>query len=440
MRLRPLLLLTLMASTTLGQTGFYGPITAHPKAGDPAPDITFATMLNAPGAASWSQSNLFGKITVLAFFPNTSQNLQPVTLWNALVEKFSAKPVQFLWITGEKETTLLPWLLQHPVKGWVFYDPSGKTGQAYGLELPATVIIGTDGKIMGFDRSPLPDESLLNAALEDRITTISPDRTTIQAFLKSNQMVLDPEPPRMPRPNENKPNFTPSYTLHVSPSQTEVSGNSSGDDYRSLQGITLKELMTGIYNINSIRIDLPVSVDQSKRYDFALVLPEPENRNKMDERFRQGFEEYFHLTATRENRLREVYVVTAPNRHPPEIKSQSSESINSSSGFTSFSSSFIGLEAVGSFQGVPAETKPIGIEAIVSISAEGTADEFCNILEAYVDRPVINETHLPGRYEFNVEGTPQESKNDFVERLRNQLGIVITPSQRNVEVLVLRPR
>jgi hypothetical protein len=42
-------------------------------------------------------------MTVLAFFPDTSHNIQSVTRWNALVAEFADKPIQFVWITGEKD-------------------------------------------------------------------------------------------------------------------------------------------------------------------------------------------------------------------------------------------------------------------------------------------------------------------------------------------------
>ena len=123
---RFLLLLAFVVPVSLGQMGFYGPVTAHVKAGDLAPDIKFAKMLNAPVAGSWSQSNLSGQLTVLTFMPDTSHNPEIVELWNTEIKKFEGKPVQFVWITGEEEDTLLPWLDQHPIKGWVFLDPRGR--------------------------------------------------------------------------------------------------------------------------------------------------------------------------------------------------------------------------------------------------------------------------------------------------------------------------
>ena len=81
-------------------------------------------------------------------------------------------------MTGEKEDTLLPWLEQHPVKGWVFYDPEGKTGAAYGLELPVGVLIGADRKLLGFDERIAASEETVSAALAGKITT------TVQAGVR----------------------------------------------------------------------------------------------------------------------------------------------------------------------------------------------------------------------------------------------------------------
>jgi hypothetical protein len=152
----------------------------------------------------------------------TSRNLPTITRWNSLVDTFAGKEVQFLFISGEKESTLLPWLSQHPIKGWVFHDPNGETGRAYGLEEPATVFIGTDGKIIGFGDMGFPPQELqVTAALEGRITTTRPTPATMKVFLESGQVVLNAEPFRMLRADEHKPNFPPSYTLHVSPSKGE---------------------------------------------------------------------------------------------------------------------------------------------------------------------------------------------------------------------------
>ncbi|HWE49186.1 MAG TPA: hypothetical protein VG273_05335 [Bryobacteraceae bacterium] len=56
------------------------------KAGDSAPDFSFVKTLSAPHSASWTMANLSGNVTVIAFFPDTSHNLQSVSRWNALAD------------------------------------------------------------------------------------------------------------------------------------------------------------------------------------------------------------------------------------------------------------------------------------------------------------------------------------------------------------------
>lgn len=56
-----------------------------------------------------------------------------------------------------------------------------------------------------------------------------------------------------------------------------------------------------------------------------------------------------------------------------------------------------------------------------------------------LDGPVINETQLEGEYAIHLDAS-QSGNNDFLDRLREQFGIVIEPGQRKVEVLVLKPR
>ncbi|PYU18305.1 MAG: hypothetical protein DMG32_26350 [Acidobacteria bacterium] len=91
------------------QTGFFGPVTSTPKAGDLAPEISIEKILSAPGqTTTWNPSNLFGQMTVLTFFPNISLNLRAVMSWNALIDQFAGKPVQFVCITQEKNRLCCP--------------------------------------------------------------------------------------------------------------------------------------------------------------------------------------------------------------------------------------------------------------------------------------------------------------------------------------------
>jgi uncharacterized protein (TIGR03435 family) len=452
MRLCFLLPVLSLALPIFAQRGLYGPVTTHLKAGAAAPDITFNSLLSAPVSGSWSQSSLTGPVTVLVFYPDTSHNLQTVTMWNALVDKFSGKPVQFVWITGEKESTLRPFLNDHPIKGWVFLDSAGKTGNAYGLELPVAVYIGPDRRILGFTSFPMAEERTIDAALEHRITTTRPDPANIQAFMASNQVLLDAEPQsmaqRMPSPDAHKPNFPPSYTLHVTPASGESPGNYGGDNFRTLQGYTLREAIEDVYGTNRIRVQVPADIDDRKRYDFSMLLPQPAppehlDRDKLNTYFQRGIEDHFQLTARHENRLVDVYLVTAdPNHKPPPLQSQSDSgmgSIRNSVMASGISQSHFLFETTSESLDPTDLMGPKSLNAIRGFSVDGTADDFCHFFERQLDRPVVNETNLQGEFQFEAKSSDGD-KNDFLQHLHDQLGLTITPGQRNVEMLIFSPR
>ena len=420
--------------------GLFGKITSRPKAGDLAPEITFAKVLHTAATDPWTAANLSGQVTVLFPFPYVSANLNLVNQWNTLVGQFAGKPVQFVWIAGEDESTILPFLQEHPMQGWVFYDPDKSTGRSYGLEEPQPVIIGVDRRIIGFDRgSPLPSEELINAVLADRITTTppKPTREGLKAFSESGRVLLSPEPERMSQPADHRPDFSPSYAVHITPSRDPIEGGDyAGEDYWSLQGYTIKRLLAQMLDLNPIRIDLPASVDTETRYDVSVVLPKPEDEESKRSLIRQGVEDYFHLTATNEKRLRDVYVLTAPDRKPP------ASNIDPLAGGGWFSSMSLTINA--DQDGLPGDASH-NIDAIMDIGIGGVpVDEFCKLLERDLDRPVVNETKLDGKFDFEVKdpaiAAKKKSKGDFVQRLRDQMGLVITPAQRYVETTVYRLR
>ncbi len=446
MRAPGLVFILLASSLTLGghdvsaQIAIYGPVSVHIKAGDPVPDLSYTKILSASGGVStWSSVDFTGKFTVLAFFPDTSHNLQSVSRWNAIVDQFAQKPVQFGWITGEKEATLLPWLKQHPIKGWVFYDPDGASGRAFGMERPAGVIVGPDRNVIGF-QNIFADAETITAALEGRVTTTpaKPDPASIRAFVNSGKVLIDAEPPRFHSLNEYRPNFPPSYTVHISPAASAEGGNFSSDDFRSLRGYSLKRLVTEVYGVTPPRVVFPPALDTTKLYDVALVLPEREDRQQMDSRIQQGIEDYFHVSATREDRLIDVYVVTSLNGKPPAAKDDRRMGSfgRSSSSFSMMDSSSQDSDPAAEFGREPS---PFTLAQMRSISTDGTADWFCNNLESFLDRPVVNETHLQGQYKFDVKADDGPA-NDFLDRLRDQLHLAITPDQRRVDVLVFDPR
>jgi uncharacterized protein (TIGR03435 family) len=229
----------------------------------------------------------------------------------------------------------------------------------------------------------------------------------------------------------------------VSPSKTELGGgNYSGDDYWSREGYTLKQLIAEIYDTEAIHVALPAYLDTDKRYDFALVTAERQDREAMRKLAQKGVDDSFHISPARERHLVDVYVVTAVGGKPPVAKPVHDDSMGG------FSSGDLEYFTEGGEDEMFSQPKPVGLSAISGISMErGTMDEFCRLFERTLDRPVVDETELKGEFDFDLKGLDfanakewkEAPKNDFADRLRDQLHLAITPAQRNIEMLAFYP-
>jgi uncharacterized protein (TIGR03435 family) len=241
----------------------------------------------------------------------------------------------------------------------------------------------------------------------------------------------------MPELSDHRPKFPPSHLLHVSPSRPESDGgNYSGPDFRNWLGYRLTTFVAEMYETSPARIDLPAGLDDGRRYDFAMVLPKPVPPQEMSRLMQQGIQDHYHLATTREIRLLDVYVMTVPTGTPPVIKPRLDDG---NLGFScSFSSSFYSVRRRGDPEPESTLDRPIPLSTVGSASmSNATLDDFCRFLERNLDRPLINETNLMGNFDLQVTGEKPMSA-DFIERLRDQLGLFITALQRPVEMLIFR--
>jgi len=202
-----------------------------------------------------------------------------------------------------------------------------------------------------------------------------------------------------------------------------------------------RSLIANVYEIYPSRIDLPDSLNDGKFYDYALFLPKEETQETMTRLIQDGIEKQFQLTITFETRLMDVYVLTAPNGKGPSMK-LSPESIGGGG-----SSSWLQIERNPD---VPdpskvrvlnhLRTQPLDTGAsMTGISVDtSTMEGFSHTLERSLDRLVIDETHLTGRYSFSVRDD-SHTTDEFLQELRNRVGLVLTPDRRDVRILDVRP-
>ena len=206
-----------------------------------------------------------------------------------------------------------------------------------------------------------------------------------------------------------RPDFRPSYTVHISPTQN-VSGTSmwSAPDYWITVGHELQSIISKLYGFDRGRIDFQDDELATVRYDVAMVPPKDIGENAMKEAIRVALQRELGLLLIRDIRRTDVYIVTAPNG--PGVGIQETENFGTT----------IHIGGGG-------------------IAMRGTVGQFCSALERELDCPVIDESQLQGRYSIEVQ-RGLKTKDQYFEQLRNELGLLVSSGERDVEMLVVRRR
>ena len=280
-------------------------------------------------------------------------------------------------------------------------------------------------------------------------------------------------PPYLPpeirrKPPARKPDLPPSLEARITPARRSVEAGpagGSGPDYWVIEGAPLRPVLANLYDISEKRIDVETALD-SQTYDFVLVLPESVSRETMIRLMCESIEKQFQVT--RELRPMDVYVLTAPRG----IRAHAAEEDFFGMAFGSFGyvedSRNVPRHGPGDFdlmeimnlEMVPSETEPTPEEAlramrsllvrmsqsstrggvgINSVNDSLTMEELCQLLEGGLDRPVIDDTRLTGRYIVKVHTEVVDTR-AFLRVLCDKLGLVVTSERRDVPVLIVRER
>jgi len=171
----------------------------------------------------------------------------------------------------------------------------------------------------------------------------------------------------------------------------------------SLSGATVRRGIAEIFEVTPVRVDFPAGLDDEKVYDFAVDLPaEGGNTTAF---LQAAFEKQFGISITRENRLMDVYVLTAPNGVGKLVPSAPSETHSG--------------RVRNGFLTAHAMDMPMLVQ----------------LLEAplVLNRPVADETHLTG--EYDIEGNI--IRGGAIQTLQ-EFGLAVTPDRRTIEIIVVR--
>jgi uncharacterized protein (TIGR03435 family) len=231
--------------------------------------------------------------------------------------------------------------------------------------------------------------------------------------------------------------------VYIAPSgRTSPDASDTGSDEAwALEGFTLAQALSraaarGPMPFPESRIDLPSSVDAHARYDFMLTFARPREHADRGDLMLRGIERHFGIVVELVERATDVYVLTSAGGPQAALK-RSAQDVGG--GMASFSMQFSMTDPDGMpptleafqarFPTPESWREAMAGAAIESVSlSNGSMEFFCRTLEAALGRPIVDETGLDGGYDIELSG----ERGELIERLRRELGLVLTPDRRPV--------
>lgn len=370
---------------------------AEIKVGQPAPPLTLDRILQAPPGAEAEWQQLQGKAVVIEFWATWCPLCREwIPHLNRLAERFSERPVKFLSITDEDSDIVTRFLKDQPIVGWVGLDADGATFHRYGVTgRPLTVLVDASGIVRGMTRlDPVTD-------------------STVEALIAGEPLGLSQEP-------ESRGHGTGQaladtlFEVSIRPAgSVAVTGYSPGaivsrgGRFQGF-GLTVRRLLAMAYGLPEERVVAPSWCEES-RYDLILASPLLKRDNPPERRrlIRQVLTETFRVEVKREARPTRVYVLQkAPEKMPGMESSEYSSRVLS------------------------------GKRGHIKVTG-GELRDLARLLKRELDRPVLDETSLEGRYDFELLWDTRNpiSVLDFV---RDKLGLELQPQVREMEHLIVR--
>ena len=357
------------------------------KVGDPAAPIALDALIPAQPVENAALEALAGKAVVLEFWATwCGPCVAAIPHLNELADKFAGRPIQFLSVTDEEAAVIEKFLAARPIHGWVGFDRARSMWKAYGFEgVPVTVLIDASGKVAGIAHPETIKAGHLEDLLAGRAVKVAP-------LIAPNLPVLRSGIGEGP---------APLLDIVVRPS-LGGSQMTSGPGIHQWRGTTLRNLLSGVYGVNSAFVE--VAGDDSVSYDVSVVGP-----RKQDEALQKMLPDLlsmaFQIGVRRETREAEGWVLTAPHGKPEQFNEAAS-----SAGFTAWSGGHI--RVIGE-----------------------TMEQLAGIAQSLLRKPVADRTGIAGRFDFDLE-FDQSHPESFLDTLR-KLGFALDPARLPVEYLVV---
>ncbi|MBN4058934.1 TIGR03435 family protein [bacterium AH-315-J04] len=419
--------LSLYSINSTVSSGEGGPVALQTaRVGQIAPVIKFNQLLQAPNGARTDWASLRGKVVVLEFW---STKCAPCLRWtphlNKLGASFENKPVVFISITNEDERTVRRCLKKFPIHGWIGLDRDNSISDAYGIQgLPTTVIVGKDGMLLGWSHpmTLVAHPEMIDAVLAGKI----PELIRLSSRTKSPDIDLYRDIDVITNGEKSKSKKKlPLCSILIRESEGGKKRQSNGlADYRNSfdEDVTMLQALASAYNTTAPYIVSETPLPEYPKYDILLRW----NKGRMDVGTRllqEALQATFGIEIRREKRAMNVYVLGYPIGQKPIWEP--------------------GKPALSydSETGMAAPTDEILKRMIAGekfFHAMGSTKRLTQHLAHAFDKPVVDDTHIDGRYQFCfLYDRNHDDAQVIIKALRDKYGLTLTLAKREIEVLAV---
>lgn len=362
-----------------------------PEIGQPAPALHLSKVIGGPAQGQVNWASLRGNVVVIEFWATWCPPcVGSIPHLNALEREFARLPVRFLSITYEKPDAVTKFLAAHPIQGWVGLDEKRETLDAYGVRfLPLTVVVDRDGRIAALTRPMALGKTVLREFLAGGHPKLAEPLGTAPPMAAGSE------------PEEPVARTVPLFYLDVRPDTSPVGGWAFNrvTGRVTAVGWPAKKLLTRLLEMPVDRI-VGGSQLPSGRYTVVADMPAGE-ANELPKEIEQALGLSWGVRVSQEERKMDVFLLTAP-------------------------------------RGIRASLRNLAASGENSGTKKLTTAAWARRLEEILGRPVLDETHLEGSYDFPQKWTAGGAAE--VVRTVEGVGLELKRARRKVSVIVVRKR
>lgn len=399
-----MLLLTLASSTIV-----YGQQTDQPLSiGEPAPEIGFDKLLQAPEGAKAKLADLKGKVVVLDFWgPQSRPCAGAFSHLNELADKFRSKPVQFIAIASCDEATAKKFTEITPIAGWIGIDTKLWMFCAYSASpVPHTVVVDKQGRIAAITQP----ENLTEAAIESLLADKS-----IQLPLKVGKSVRP-----LSQPDARKDEPEPLVQITIAPSDSPPSAFRYHIDHGgrrlTAEAAPLPFLVAAAFQAGYGRVAWMLE-PSNDRYRVSVIVPKGKERS-LYPLFQEAVTKTFDLKPTWRNAKMPCLILRRNEDAPLALTEAGAADHTTLKKHKPNSSKGATFQSEGLFTG-----SGISMAALAS-----SLESLCGV-------PVVNETEIDGLYDVRIWYTVGDMTS--LRKSVEALGLLLDEDKRTIKVLVV---